>query len=280
MTERTERVVVVTGASRGIGAACVEHLAARGWRVFAGVRSAEDAARLRSAGADPLRIDVTCDESVAAAAATVAEAAPGGVHGLVNNAGLAVPGPLEFLPVERFRHQLEVNVTGVLRCGQAFLPLLRRGRGRMVNMSSMAGRVAGPMLGAYHASKYALEGMSDSWRRELIPHGLWVALVEPGAIATDIWDTSRGMAEDIAGELPPAAQEHYGRLFEASRGAVEEVVARAIPPAAVAEAVAHALESPKPRTRYVVGDDARGAIRAARWLPDKWMDRLVLKHKG
>ncbi len=275
------RSVVVTGCSTGIGAACVRLLEEHRWRVFAGVRKESDAERLRAAGIEVLMLDVLDGEQVAEAAERVRElVGEAGLQGLVNNAGVAVPGPLEFLPIEKFQRQMEINVTGVVRVGQAFLPLLRRGRGRMVNISSMAGRVAGPMLGAYHASKWALEGLSDAWRRELIPHSLWVALVEPGAVQSEIWDTASGEAEEIASGLPEEAREHYGRMFELARDAVKEISGRAIPASTVAEAVRHALESAKPKTRYVVGQDAKAAIRAAKWLPDRWMDRIVLKHKG
>ncbi|MBC8327754.1 MAG: SDR family NAD(P)-dependent oxidoreductase [Planctomycetes bacterium] len=281
MGSGSARAAVVTGTSSGIGAACVELLVTRGWRVFAGVRKVEDAERLAAAGAVPLSMDVTDGAGLAAAAAAVEEAVgAAGIQGLVNNAGVAVPGPLELLPVEDFQRQLDINLTGVLRCGQAFLPLLRAGRGRMVNISSMAGRIAAPMLGAYHASKWGLEGLSDSWRRELIPQGLWVALVEPGAVRSEIWDTANADAERMLEGIPEAGKRLYGPMIDASRTLVEQIVPRAIPAAAVAEAVLRALESPKPRTRYVVGRDARWALRAARWLPDKWLDRLMLKRKG
>jgi len=231
-------------------------------------------------GAEPVLLDVRDGDAVAAAAEAVGEALQGaGLQGLVNNAGVAVPGPLEFLPVEDFERQLDINLTGVLRVGQAFLPLLRGGAGRMVNVSSMAGRIAGPMLGAYHASKWGLEGLSDSWRRELIPQGMWVALVEPGAVQSEIWDTSSADAERMAEELPEEAERLYGDMFAAAEGLVAKAVARAIPAAEVAEAVRHALESAKPRTRYVVGKDAKMAVRAANWLPDRWIDRLMLKRR-
>ncbi|RMH01068.1 MAG: SDR family NAD(P)-dependent oxidoreductase [Planctomycetota bacterium] len=269
--------VVISGAGSGIGRACAELLRDRGWRVWAGYRRAEDGRALAAAGFRPLRLEVRDERSVAEAAATVAACCGAdGLQGLVNNAGIAVAGPLEFLPLASFELQLDVNLTGVLRCGRAFLPLLRRGRGRMVNIGSMAGLIAGPMLGPYHASKWALEGLSDTWRRELLPQGVAVALIEPGAVATPIWRRSAAAAEELAAGLPEEAGRLYGRLHEGARRAAVRAEARAVPPARVAAAVRHALEARRPRTRYRVGRDARLAA-VLRWLPDRWLDRLILR---
>src|SRR5688500_9161604 len=192
MADLTGRgAVVITGASTGIGRACAIDLDGRGFRVFAGVRKDEDGERLRSErpSIEPLRIDVTDAGEIAAARDRVGEeVGERGLAGLVNNAGIAVPGPLEHLPLDEIRRQLEVNVLGQIAVTQAFLPLLRTARGRIVNIGSIGGRVALPLLGPYAGSKHAMEGISDSLRRELRPWGIEVSLVRPGPIATEIWE--------------------------------------------------------------------------------------------
>ena len=185
MAEQSSRrgAVVITGASTGIGRASALDLDSRGFRVFAGVRKDEDAERLRSErpSIEPLRIDVTDADSIAAARDRVTEAVDGaGLAGLVNNAGIAVPGPLEHLPIDEIRRQLEVNLIGQIAVTQAFLPLLRTARGRIVNIGSIGGRVALPLLGPYAGSKHAMEGITDSLRRELRPWGIEVSIVRPG----------------------------------------------------------------------------------------------------
>ncbi|MDP3209060.1 MAG: SDR family NAD(P)-dependent oxidoreductase, partial [Rhodoglobus sp.] len=185
----TGAAVLVTGASTGIGRATALLLHERGFTVYAGVRRPEDGASLRAAASDrlvPLIIDVTDPEAIAAAAGEITRAGVALV-GLVNNAGIAAAAPLEFVPLADFRHQLEVNVVGQLAVTQAMLPLLREDRGRIVNITSVAGLFAGPMLGPYHASKWALEAMTDTMRMELAPWGIRVSAVEPGQIATPIW---------------------------------------------------------------------------------------------
>ena len=183
--------VVITGASTGIGRACTLYLDELGWRVFAGVRKAVDGDALRDLASDrlvPLILDVADEAGVARAADEVAAVVgDDGLHGLVNNAGIAVGGPLEFVPLEDVRRQFEVNVFGLLRTTQAMLSMIRAARGRVVNVSSQGGKVAAPYFGPYCASKFAVEAMSDSLRRELKPWGLHVSVVEPGAIDTAIW---------------------------------------------------------------------------------------------
>src|SRR5919198_2886732 len=205
---------LITGASTGIGEACALRLDARGWRVFAGVRREEDAARLRSQLSErsqPVIVDVTDPASIARATATVSSVLKEeGLAGLVNNAGIAVAGPLEFLSLEEFRRQLEVNVTGQLAVTQACLPQLRRGRGRIVFMGSIAGRVTFPMMGPYSASKHALEALADALRVELQPWGMHVSIVEPGSIATPIWRKGEEAAAQASARFPPAADHLYG----------------------------------------------------------------------
>ncbi len=273
--------VVITGASTGIGEACALHLGKLGFRVFAGVRRQADAKSLetRASGRSiaPLFLDLTDHSSIMSAAETVAEEVTEevGLRGLVNNAGVAVAGPLEFLPVERLRRQLEVNVVGQIAITQAFLPLLRKGGGRIVNIGSISGRIATPLLGAYAASKFAMEGLTDSLRRELRPWGIPVSIVEPGRVSTPIWKKSLAVADELAHELPRRALELYGPVIEKEQKTAIKAARGGIPPEKVAQAVAHALMAKRPRTRYLVGPEAWLGALAARILPDSLLDRIL-----
>ena len=277
--------VVVTGASSGIGRACALHLAALGFQVFAGVRRAEDGAALRAASSDrltPVLLDVADETSIRAATETITAAVgAAGLAALVNNAGIGVAGPLEFLPLAEFRTQLEVNVTGQLAVTQALLPLLRQGRGRIVNMGSIGGRIAAPFVGPYSASKVALEALTDALRMELRPWGLHVAIVEPGTVATPIWEKSVARADRLMQALPPQAQTLYGAAFTAMRAGAERTGKEGlgVPPEVVARAVTHALTARKPKTRYLVGWDARIAVLFT-LVPVRLRDRVILRQAG
>jgi NAD(P)-dependent dehydrogenase (short-subunit alcohol dehydrogenase family) len=279
---REPRAVLVTGASTGIGEACVLRLARRGYTVFAGVRRLEDGERLHSKVAEIsgrvwwLDLDVTRADQIAAAATTIAGALPdAGLAGLINNAGIAVGGPLEFVPIDQVRQQFEVNVIGLLAVTQAMLPLLRRARGRIVNIGSIAGKSVAPMVGPYGASKHAVEALTDGFRLELADAGIEVSVVEPGAVRTPIWDKGLAQLARVEGTLPPQARELYGSRLAFLGKAIEASARRGVPPEAVADVVVRALEDQRPRTRYVVGTDAR--IRAfLRWaLPDRWNDAVL-----
>jgi NAD(P)-dependent dehydrogenase (short-subunit alcohol dehydrogenase family) len=257
------KTVLVTGSSTGIGEACARHFASRGWRVLAGVRKAGDA----PAGTEEVLLDVTDAGAIASAAERVER-----LDGLVNNAGIAVPSPLEFLPVAELREQLEVNVVGQLAVTQALLPAVRAARGRIVIVGSIAGKSAMPFLGAYAMSKHALEAMSDSLRVELSQEGIHVALVEPGTIATPIWTKPRPLLD----QLPEQATARYGARMESFRGVAAKRSANAAPPALVVRAIEHALTAKTPKTRYLVGRDAK--IRATiERLPDRLRDRIFTK---
>lgn len=274
------RAVVITGASTGIGEACAILLDRLGYRVFAGVRREEDSASLRrnaSGRLTPIRLDVTDAGSIAAAAAIVTDAlGDAGLAGLVNNAGIAVAAPLEFVPIDRLRAQLEVNVIGQIAVTQAFLPLIRRERGRVVNMSSVSGRIASPLVGPYTASKFALEALTDSLRVELRPWGIHVIAIEPGTIATPIWAKSAAAAEAMLATLPERAQALYGSVIAGMRRRAERATERGIPPEAVADVVADALAAPRPQTRYIVGSDARIGVLLAH-LPDRARDWVIAR---
>jgi NAD(P)-dependent dehydrogenase (short-subunit alcohol dehydrogenase family) len=273
------RTAVVTGASTGIGEAAALQLRELGFDVYAGVRSDADAERLRAAGLRPLRLDVTDHDGIAAAAEEVRDAVgPAGVAGLVNNAGIAVSGPVEFVPADDWRRQLEVNLIGQIATIQRFLPLVRAARGRVVNVSSIGGRIALPLAGPYAASKFALEAVSDSLRRELRGQGVEVSLIEPGGVKTPIWRKGLAAADELQAGMPPEADALYGGLVDAMRRQVD-VIANdtGIEPRAVADAIAHALTARRPRTRYLVGRDAKLRWAIAKRLPDRAFDALVAR---
>lgn len=270
--------VVITGASSGIGETCALSLDKLGHRVFAGVRKESDGEALKrkaSARLTAVRLDVTEASQVSAAAATVTAAlGDEGLAGLVNNAGVVVAGPLEFISPAEFREQLEINLIGQLRVTQAFLPLLRQSRGRIVMIGSIAGRSALPFVGAYAASKFALEALTDSLRCELAPWSIHLSIVEPGSVATPIWEKMVGPAATQVENFPLRAQELYGSSMAVVREAARRARRRAIPPERVVRAVVHALTARRPKTRYLVGLDARFRV----WLellPDRWRDQLV-----
>jgi NAD(P)-dependent dehydrogenase (short-subunit alcohol dehydrogenase family) len=273
--------VVVTGASSGIGEACTLHLERLGFHVFAGIRNAADGERLRSESSGnvtPISIDVTDQESIRTAAARVHEATgENGLAGLVNNAGVATPGPLEFIPIDELRRQLEVNLVGQVAVTQAFLGMLRKARGRIVNVSSIGGRIALPFAGPYAASKFGIEAISDSLRRELRPWGIDVSVIEPGSVATKIWDKGTAKARELAENLPPDGKQLYGGAIAKMQKIAAETAARGIPPEQVAKDVAHALTAPKPKTRYLVGRDAKMRARVSALVSDRTFDRLVAR---
>jgi NAD(P)-dependent dehydrogenase (short-subunit alcohol dehydrogenase family) len=278
--EANRGAVLVTGASTGIGRACTEHLDGLGFTVFAGVRKEADADSIRgsrSGGTKPLMLDVTQPESIAAAMRSVEEAAPAGLAGLVNNAGISVGGPLEFVAVEEWRRQLEVNLIGQVAMIQAALPALRSSRGRIVNMTSIGGRLASPFLGPYNASKFALEAVTDALRVELRQFGIEVAAVEPGAVVTPIWEKGRATAEQAIASMPPEAMLLYSAGMAAISTFIDQGERSGVQPLEVARAVEHALTAKRPKTRYVVGRDAKIRLALTRLLPTRAMDSLVAR---
>jgi NAD(P)-dependent dehydrogenase (short-subunit alcohol dehydrogenase family) len=267
--------VLVTGASTGIGEAAALHLKELGFDAVGAVRKDEDAERLRSKGLRTVKLDVTDVDSIAAARAELGDAP---LAGLVNNAGIAVASPLEFLPLDQLRRQLEVNLIGQVAVTQQFLPALRAARGRIVNVSSIGGRIALPLVGPYNASKFALEGISDSLRRELLPHGVDVILIEPGGVKTPIWGKGNETADEIQQGLPPEAEQLYGPMIAALRRETVKIAEQTgIEPREVAELIGRALTAKKPRTRYLAGREAKMRAAAAKVMPDRMMDRAIVK---
>jgi NAD(P)-dependent dehydrogenase (short-subunit alcohol dehydrogenase family) len=265
--------VLVTGASTGIGEATAIHLKELGFDSVAAVRKDEDAERLAVSGLRTVKLDVTDAGSIAGARGELGD---GPLAGLVNNAGIGVAAPLEFLPLDQLRRQLEVNLVGQLAVTQAFLPALRAGRGRIVNVSSIGGRFALPLAGAYNASKFGLEGVSDSLRRELLSQGVDVVVIEPGGVKTPIWRKGDALATEMLADMPPEAERLYGPLVEAMRRETTRIAEETgIEPREVAEAIGQALTAKRPRARYLVGRDAKMRAAMMKVLPDRLMDRLV-----
>jgi NAD(P)-dependent dehydrogenase (short-subunit alcohol dehydrogenase family) len=277
--------VLVTGASTGIGEACVLRLARNGFHVFAGVRKEADGQRVvaqsHAGSVTAIIIDVTDAATIASALEQIATAiGERGLAGLVNNAGISIAGPLEVLPLDRFRQQMDVNVTGQIAVTQAFLPLIRKAKGRIVNMGSIGGRMASPYLGPYGASKFALEAITDALRLELLPWGIHVSIIEPGSIATPIWDKSLALSDEIEKEISPAAIALYKKPLDAMRKAAREIGEAGIPADEVAQAVEHALTAKKPKTRYVIGREARIQAIAVKFLPDRVRDGFIARRLG
>jgi NAD(P)-dependent dehydrogenase (short-subunit alcohol dehydrogenase family) len=280
--------VLVTGASSGLGEATARGLASTGFTVYAGVRSAASAARIACASPAirPLILDVTSSDSISAAGRLVREQTDGaGLHGLVNNAGICVSAPLECVPLDDLRAELEVNLIGTVAVTQELLPLLRTRpaglpaatpAGRIVNISSGIGRVAAPFLGPYAASQFAKEGVSDALRRELAPLSVSVSVVEPGAIMTPIWPKIAAAARRVLDTAPDEVADSYRSRFNEFI-ALNDKRARESKtrPEAVARAVGHALTARRPRTRYQVGLDSWAAAAAARLLPDRALDATI-----
>ncbi len=268
--------IVITGASSGIGEACALHFHRKGYRVFAGVRRAEDGEALRQKTSErltPLLMDVTDAQSLREAARSIDRKE---ISGLVNNAGIAVPGPLELIPLERLREQLEVNVVGQVAATQAFLPLLRNGRGRIVNIGSIGGRSVVPMNGPYSASKFALEAITDALRMELAEWGISVSIIEPGAVKTAIWEKSLSEADRIMRDLPAEGLDLYRHLIARIKKLAEGQARSGSLPEEVVKAVDHAMTSAKPKTRYVIGREAKIRV-LMNHLPDRKRDQIILK---
>ncbi len=273
--------VLITGASTGIGQTCAARLDRLGYTVFAGVRKPEDGNRLRAAGSSrlvPVQLDVTKPEEIAAAAARIAEVVgPRGLAGLINNAGVAGGGPIEFVPVDTVRQIFEVNVFGLLAVTQAFLPMLRTAHGRVINIGSIAGKAVSPMVVPYGMSKHAVEALTDGLRLELGRAGIHASIVEPGAVKTPIWDKGVEALADAERTLPKEALDRYGAKLKIFGKVLAHLNDRGVSAELVADAVVDALEARTPKTRYLVGTDAKIRAFIVRFLPNRVVDALVLR---
>lgn len=277
------KTVVITGASTGIGRAAAEYLAGQGWTVFAGVRKHSDGEPLKQASANihPLILDVAKPDQVKAAVETVSKALEGRtLDGLVNNAGIASMGPLALQPMDQFQQHFEVNVFGLMRTTQAFLPLLgmdksREGSpGRIVNITSVGGRLSSPFLGAYAATKHAVEALTDSLRRELMVYGIDAIAIGPGAVATPIWDK----AESDAGL--PYQDTVWAKAIANFAGIMLKGGREGLPPEDIAKVVETALSDPSPKARYAPVPNKLTNFTIPSRLPKRWLDRIFAKRYG
>lgn len=268
--------ILISGASTGIGKACAVHMARLGHTVFAGVRTQKDFDGLTKAnvkGLTPVFLDVTDGASIRECVSAIIKQA-GTLHALVNNAGVAMGGPVEAVSMEDWRKQFDINFFGAIELTQACLPLLRESKGRIVNMSSISGRIAFPFMGPYASSKFALEAASDSLRRELLRHGVKVMVIEPGAIATPIWEKSKSESLGKTAKYPQAILDVYGASLNKFSQLIDDTTAKAAPVSMVTAAVEHALTARRPRTRYPVGKGIKTSAVLSRLLPDRLMDKV------
>ncbi len=279
MTSVGRRTVLVTGASTGIGRATVAHLVTAGFRVWATVRKDADAARLREEHPGKVRtvyLDLLDDDSVRAMGDVVCRV--GALHAVVNNAGAALPGPLEHMPVDVLRRQLDINLVGQLAVTQAVMQALWQAREegdepRVVMVGSIGGRIAGPVLGPYHAAKFGLVGLTGTLRAELAPFGIRVVLIEPGVIATPIWERGVGTGDRLTADLPGGVGRYADQVERARRSAVRNATHGASVDL-VARAITTAVAARRPRPRVLVGRDAKITAALTRLLPEPLVYRL------
>jgi NAD(P)-dependent dehydrogenase (short-subunit alcohol dehydrogenase family) len=268
--------VLITGTSTGIGRATALHLDKLGYKVFAGVRTDEDAKALMQEASDnlvPLMIDMNDTDSMGNAFKQVFEfAGSKGLAGLVNNAGIPMGGPLEFFDPDQLQKGLQVNLLGHIRMIQLFLPLIRKQKGRIVNIGSIGGIFPAPFTAPYSASKAAMHALTHALRRELLPEGIHVVLIIPGNIKTSIWKK----VQDSTKPASPAVEARYGRALESMGKLTKKMSSQGIPPESIAKIIEKAITLNHPKPTYIVGTDAKLQSLAAVVLPDRWIDRLFL----
>ena len=278
MTASTEtrEIAVVTGTSTGIGAATARELARRGFHVLAGVRRGEDADAIRGPGIEPVIIDVTNPDHIAALATRVQRDPQGrALRALVNNAAIQANVPIEAFAIDEWRRMFEVNLFGQVAVTQALLPALIDSSGRVVNISSVGGKVAMATYGPYAATKFAVEAVSDSLRRELAPHGVGVVVVEPGAVRTEMLGRAIATAKETMSAMTPEQSRRYGGLVQAVNAQAVSSTESGLAADAAAAVIAKAVTARRPRTRYTVGRDAAMITRLVRVLPDRALDRVL-----
>jgi NAD(P)-dependent dehydrogenase (short-subunit alcohol dehydrogenase family) len=275
LIDRNE-LIVVTGASTGIGAATAKELAHRGFHVLAGVRREVDAEALRGLGIEPCILDITVESDIAALADRVArdpQRRP--LRALVNNAGIAINAPVETLPIAHWRQQFEVNLFGHIAITQALLPALLNSSGTVVNISSVGGKVALPTYGAYAGSKFALEAVSDALRREVSAAGIKVVVIEPGAVKTEIAERGITTSETLKADMTVAQLSRYGEVMDAVMAQARSFNETGVSAEAAAAVIARAATASRPRTRYTIGRDAAILLQISRFVSDRVLDRIV-----
>lgn len=274
-SSETRELAIVTGASTGIGAATARELARRGFHVLAAVRRDSDGEAIRAAGIEPVILDITQDDQIAALAARVdGDPQRRPLRALVNNAGTAALGPVEAVPLDEWRRVFEVNLFGHIAVTQALLPALMRSKGRVVNISSVNGKLAMAGYGVYASGKYALEAMSDALRQELAPHGVQVVVVEPGGVKTEMVRRGTAAAHSMADSLTPEQNARYGALMQALPSHAAAFTKAGVTSEYAATKIAKAVTDRRPRIRYTIGRDAAMLTRLAGILPDRLLDRL------
>ncbi|WP_405152495.1 SDR family oxidoreductase [Paenibacillus sp. FSL K6-0108] len=276
MPYKTQEMVVVTGTSSGIGRATAEQLAAEGFHVLAGVRRQEDADKIKQKNIEPVILDITAIDTLKELAERVEQDPLGRpLRAVVNNAGIAVNAPLEMVPLDEFRRQIEVSVIGQVAVIQALTPALLNSGGRVVNIGSVGGKISMPGFGIYSAAKYAMEAINDSLRREMSSFGLKVIMITPGGVSTSLSEKGVTTADRLSKLMTPDQHRRYDRLFDAVKAQAESWATSGIPPKKVAEVVSRAIHASNPRTRYTAGRDSALLTRLVRILPDKLLDRML-----
>jgi NAD(P)-dependent dehydrogenase (short-subunit alcohol dehydrogenase family) len=271
-----EELIVVTGASTGMGAATARELAHKGFHVLAGVRREADADALRAEGIEPRILDITVESDVAAIADRVAsDPRRRPLRALVNNAGIAINAPVETLPIAEWRKQFEVNLFGHIAMIQALLPALLISAGTVVNISSVGGKVVLPTYGAYAGSKFALEAVSDALRREVSDVGIKVVVVEPGAVKTEMAERGIATAEALMADMTAAQLARYDSLAAAVTAQARSFGEDGVSAEHAAKIIAKAATASRPRTRYTIGRDAAILLRISRVVSDRVLDRIV-----
>ena len=269
-----QELIVVTGASSGMGAASAAEFARRGFHVLAGVRRDQDAQAIRDPRIEPVIIDITNPEHIADLAKRV-DADGRRLRALVNNAGIAVNAPVEILPIDQWRHQFEVNLFGHVAVTQALMPALIQSKGRVVNITSVGGKVAMATYGAYAGAKFALEAVSDSLRREVAPFGVQVVVVQPGAVTTAMAGRGSETAHRLASNMTPDQSARYSALVQAIVAQADSFTKAGLPAVKAAKVIAEAATARRPRTRYTIGRDAAILVRLSRMLSDRMLDRIL-----
>jgi NAD(P)-dependent dehydrogenase (short-subunit alcohol dehydrogenase family) len=271
-------IVVVTGASTGIGAATARELARRGFHVFAGVRRGTDADALRATNLEPVMLDITNEAEIAALATHITDdPARRPLRALINNAGIGVNAPVEALPLSEWRRLFDINLFGHVAMMQALLPALIESRGTVVNISSVGGKVAMATYGPYAASKFALEAVSDALRREVEPLGVKVIVIEPGAVTTEMLGRVAATGERITNEMTTEQRGRYATLMYSIISQAQAAIPKGVPAEEAGRVIADAITSKRPRTRYTVGRDAAVIVRLVRVLSDRMLDGLLAR---
>jgi NAD(P)-dependent dehydrogenase (short-subunit alcohol dehydrogenase family) len=273
----SSRSILITGASTGIGRACALYLDKMGFKVYAGVRKQSDADNLKQDASGNLKtviLDVTNTQAISNAADYIKNETDASLYGLVNNAGIGRGGALEVTPMDEIRKLMEVNLLGLMAVTQSFIPMLRKSKGRIINIGSTSSYLAFPGACAYSASKFAVKAVTDSLRLELIPFGMKVILVSPGAVESAIWRKGTKYKEEMRKSVSPEIADLYSPLRRFGDKLNDQV--KKIPAIEVAKVIHAALNSHKPKPYYIVGNDAKGAAKAAR-LPRRFLDWMILK---